>query len=348
MKKLNFLLLCLSSSLIAMDGETSSNLFYSGLPISAGQAPAIVSFSLRNEDSWRFSFNAKFDEYQALADSLEIAFPSSFSNGFGSLLRVPVGEIVTLDNDYHPGFQIGFVLNTPYDTWDFGGEYLWYRGTSHAKAKGNSDIFYSSPIFVGPFNLLIGSLEADWKLGIDLIDFYLSRPYFSGNSLSFTPTLGLRGGWIRQHFNVTAANFLASSNLTTADTNSRVWLIGPKTGLQTNYIVGYGFSIFGNLATSFLYTQYNALSLTLENHLDQVSYAKNNGLSTFRSILDAGVGLNWGSKGAVKVNFNAAYNLSVFFSQNMERTLVSIAGGQQGTPGNLYLSGLTIGASVEF
>ncbi len=348
MKNLNILLLCVSGSLLAMEVENSPNPFHSGLPISAEQAPSIVSLPPRNEESWRFSFNGKFDEFQAMADSLEIAFPSSLSDGFGSLLRVPVGEIVTLDNDYHPGFQVGFVLNTPYDTWDFGGEYLWYRGHSHAKAHGNSDVFYSSPIFVGPYNMLIGSLNADWKLGIDLIDLYLSRPYFSGQNLSVTPTLGLRGGWIRQHFNLSAANFLASSNVSTADTNSRVWLIGPKTSLQANYLVGYGFSFFGNLATSFLYTQYNALSLTLKNHLDQVSFANNDGLSTFRSILDAGIGLNWGSKGAVTVNFNAAYNLSVFFSQNMERTLVSIAGGEQGTPGNLYLSGLTIGASVEF
>ncbi len=342
MKKLSFLL-ALSLPLVL-----SADDFCRGMPLPSLQSGAVISQSSRSEDRWMFSVNAAFNEYQALQDSMEVAFPSSTLDGFYPGNTVSEGSIVGLDFDYHPGFTVGFLLETPNDGWNFGGKYLWYRGHSHVSKSADPDVYYSSPLLVGPYDIAIGSLKANWHLGIDLIDLYLSRPYLSGHHLSVTPLLGLRGGWIRDHFDLAATNFVAPSNTQTAETNSRAWVIGPKAGLQSNYLVGAGFSFFADIATSALYSCYNALSLEYENYLDETSRISDNDYSTFRSILDAGIGVNWTFTGKYKFSFNAAYNLSIFFSQNMERILVSMAGATQGTPGNLYLSGLSIGASFDF
>ncbi len=348
MKKLNLLL---TLGIVALSAEEQVEFepsFHSGMPLPKEYSIPIISKSTREENSLRFSVSANFNEYQAIVDSMELAFPSNTLDGFYPGSSPPEGSIVTFDFDYHPGFQVGFVLDTPYDTWSFGGGYFWFRGHSHGSVKPATNTYYISPVFPGPFANFLNSIEADWDLDIDMIDIYLERAYFSGRRLSLNPFLGLRSGWIRQDFDLTATIFSSPSNFQTADSDSRAWMMGPKLGFQSNYLVGKGFSLFGNLATSFLYTRYNTLTLNYVNNLDETTFLKNSGLNTFRSIMDAGLGINWGLNGRCRVNFNAAYNLSVLFAQNMDRTLIAIAGLTYTAPANLYLSGLSVGASFGF
>ncbi len=348
MKKLNFLLAIGAAILSAEEGMEFTPSFQSGMPLPKEDVVAIISQSTREENSWKFSISANFNEYQATTDSMELAYPSNTSNGLFPTFFAPEGPIVTMDFDYHPGFQVGFILDTPYDTWSFGGGYLWYRGHSHGSAEPVSSTYYRSPIFVGPFEASLNSINADWHLDIDMIDIYLARPYFSGRKLSVNPFLGLKSGWIRQDFDLSATIFTAPSNIQTASTDSRAWMIGPKLGFQSNYLIGARFSLFGNLATSFLYTRYNTLTLNYLNAIDESSFLSNSGMNTFRSIMDAGLGINWVSNGRFKININAAYNLSILFSQNMDRALIAIAGTQHVAPANLYLSGLSVGTSFVF
>ncbi len=312
--------------------------FDRGLPLGLEDAPAIVSQLTREKVGWDFSISATFNGYIAMQDSMEIAFPGS----------TPVGNVVVIDYKYKPGFDIGFVFNTPFEGWSLCGEYLWFRGTSHASKPGGGAVPYTSPILVGPFDISIGSIESDWRLGMDIIDLYLSRSYYSGKHLSLSPFLGLRNTWIRDHFELKASKFVALSNVDRAITTSRAAGIGPRVGFQGNFLFNRGLSLFGNLATSFLYTNYNTLKLIYINYLGEESNLDNDGAKTFRSILESGIGLNWESRGPHKITVNLAYNLAVFFSQNMERTLVSLAESTSVAPGNLYLSGVSIGASVVF
>lgn len=348
MKKLNFLLFLSVAGLCAVDEMEFAPSFQSGMPLPKEHSIPIISQSTREEDSWKFSFGANFNEYQATADSMELAYPSNLSNGLFPSFTIPEGPIIVLDFDYHPGFQVGFILETPYDTWNFGGDYLWFRGHSRGSADLKSNTYYFSPVFVGPFGNFLNSLDADWHLDIDMIDLYLSRPYFSGEKLNMTPFLGLKGGWIRQNFDLTSIVFATTSNVQTASTQTRVWMIGPELGFQGNFFIGSGFSLFGNLATSLLFARYNTLELEYLNALDESSFLHNNGVSTFRGIMDSGLGINWESKGKYKINLNAAYNLAVYFSQIMDRTLVAISTAQHKAPGNLYLSGLSVGTSFVF
>ncbi len=323
------LFLGVGSSLLAFD---------SGLPLDLNQTLPIVSQLTREKKGWDFSISATFNEYIAIQDSMEIAFPG----------EVPIGNIVVLDYAYKPGFEVGFVFNTPFEGWNICGEYLWFRGTSQVTKPANGTVPYTSPILIEPFDIAIGSIESQWRLGMDIIDLYLSRSYYSGKHLSLSPFLGLRNTWIRDHFELKASKFVAASNIDRATTTSRAAGIGPRIGFQGNFLLSQRWTLFGNLATSFLYTNYNTLKLNYLNYLGEQSNLENDGAKTFRSILESGIGLCWESRGPHKISVNVAYNLAVFFSQNMERTLVALARSTQVPPGDLYLSGVSIGASVVF
>jgi hypothetical protein len=320
----------------------------SGLPIPPGDSLGIISKSTRAEESVNFKLVARFDEYIALQDSMDVAFVSNTKDGFYPTDNLPEGKIVSLENDYKPGFQVGFVVNTPYDNWNFSGNYLWFRSQAKVSRSKNTTNYYISPVFKDAYSIKIGALESYSDLSIDMLDFYISRPFYSGNKLSMNPVFGLKGGWIRGHFQLIASNFVSDLNKNEANTNSRMFGIGPKLGLESNYRLGKGFSIFGSLLNSFLYANYTALSLTYTNNLGQNSYLENNDLKTFRMISEAAIGLGFVSDTKHKISLNAAYNLGVYFSQNMERALVSLASQNQTDPANLYLSGFSIGASIVF
>jgi hypothetical protein len=302
-------------------------------------------FKIIEESPWSYSFSGAFTEYAAIQDSMEVAFPSNLSN-------LPVGSVVDFGFGYHPGFEVGFVLNTPYDNWSLNAGYLWYRGSSHVSKQSDGSIFYSSPLFGTEFyNHRMSSFDADWHLGLDLIDLYLTRPYYSGNKLTVTPMVGLRGDLIREHFQLDGNVFGGAATSQTAKTKSRLWGVGPRLGVEGDFIYFRSWSFFGKLATSLLYTNYTKIRLDYNNSLNQKANAKNDGVSLFHPNIDAGLGLNFGEfwwKKVLYCNLRAAYNFSIFFSQNMERALVSSANESVARPENLYLQGVSIGLDFIF
>ena len=198
MKKLNiFFTLCLSTLLSLEDVKVTPS-FQSGMPLPSKNSSPIVSQSTRNKDRWRFTIGANFNEYQATADSMELGYTGS------TVTSMPEGRLVTLDFDYKPGFEVRFILDTPYDDWNFGGGYLWFRGHSNGSAKAKEDTYYYSPIFINSLDNSLANMSADWYLDIDLMNIYLSRPFFSGRDLSVIPILGLSSGWIRQDLDFTS------------------------------------------------------------------------------------------------------------------------------------------------
>lgn len=324
------------------------------ISVSANEMPEIFSKSSRFEakDPWNFSVNVAFNEYQAVQDSMELAYESSTSN------KVSNGSLIVLNYDYHPGFQVGFTLNTPYDYWVLGGEFLWYQGNSGRKKTAEEPLYYLSPLFIGdsPF---IRSLDANWKLYVDVADLYLSRPYYLGEKWKVVPYSGFRGSWISQTLKLDANLFDEVPTTQSAIIKSKSWGIGPRVGFRSNFLLGCGISLFGDLASSILYTRYNKIDAEFKNSLSQESRTSNNQFGSVRPNIDAGLGVEWDSllafssgsydwKKTFYLNLSASYNFSLFFAQNMGVALVSAADSSDSTPGNLYLQGLTISLAFVF
>lgn len=317
------------------------------------------SARFETRDPVGLAINVAFNEYAATQDTNEVGYQGNTADFFYPDANVPQGSVVRFGNEYHPGFQIGFMVNTPMDSWNFGGEYQWYRGHSNKKRDAEGTEYYISPLFVGTYSVPLTSLNADWHLSLDLIDLYLIRPYYSGRSLTVEPLLGLKFGSIRQKYELNADVLDQVWDSQTVETKSRSFGVGPKLGCQSNYLMGMGFSLIGDLFTTLLYTRYTTLEANYTNSAGTTAFITENNYGTVRPILDAGIGLGW--KGyfgmgsgdyswhkTFYMSLTAAYNFSLFFSQDMEMSIVSIAEQIESTPGNLYLQGLSVGLDFIF
>ena len=318
----------------------------SGMPLSDPQPLPSILKSARMEtgDAWDYKFTFAFNEYYATEEGIEIATRGDLVDGYLN----PLGAVAAFDFDYHPGFQLGFIVNTPYDKWSIGAEYLWFRSHSHSSENAPGSNFYFSPFFNGDFEITsMKSFKADWKLGIDLLDFYVARPFYAGMKWSVEPLFGLRGGWVRQYFHIAGKDAEQQAVL-----KSNAWMIGPRGGLQSNWLLGAGFSLFGDLSASLLYTKYPTISVRDADPSGSASHGTYNGYSSLTTNLDTGLGVRWGSyfsNQSYYFDLSAAYNFSVFFSQNqpfaLNATLQNISGF---SPGNLYLHGVSIETSILF
>lgn len=314
------------------------------------------SARFETRDPAGFSFYAAFNEYAATQDQNEVGFKGSSVN---PLPLVPFGSVMQFGNDYHPGFRVGINIDIPYDHFNFGAEYLWYRGGSKIKKTADSKSYFYSPVFIKSYGLALSSLEADWHLSLNLVDLYLTRPYYSGRKLTVDPILGMKFFTIKQYFDLTADVLGGAWDNQEAELKSKAWSLGPKIGCQSNYLMGKGFSLFGDLSTAILYTRYTSNNMRVSNFVSVPTAYSNNRFGTVRPLLDSGIGLAWKGyfgfgSGAYSwnktfyVTLSAAYNFSLFFSQNVSRELVSVAGSKLSAPGNLYLQGISVGLDFIF
>jgi hypothetical protein len=283
---------------------------------------------------------------------MNIAIKSDTTNGFYSSYLEPVGQIVALDFGYHPGFEAGFTLNTPYDKWVLGGDYLWVRAQTQASATATGSIYYQG---TSALEDLLAAVKATWNVGLDLADLYLARPFYLGKNWTVEPCFGLQGGWIRQSLQITETPNAAAATAWTSQQRtlrSNCWGIGPSGGFQTNWMLGKGVSLFGNLSASLLYTNYTTLSQKTTLSTGKVSRGSNNGWNSVKPNLNTGMGVQWGtyfSDQDYYFNLSAAYNFMVFFAQNEISAFAGFLLGSSGiSPGNLFLHGVSVSASLLF
>ncbi len=329
--------------LVAEEGQIPSKID-TGLPVNLDQIQAGISQSGRFQvrDGWGGGFTLKFNEYAPSGDSREIAYEST-------TLQQPEGKVATFDSKYHAGFSAGVVLNLPYDHWTVSGDYLWFLGTEEVN---KDDSFYFSPVFnLPPFDLVMDFFHSKWRLQVNVGDLTLSRAYYSGTNLTFEPLLGFKVAVIEDDFKL-VANVITES-LVSQETwvESSSWGVGPKLGVKGNWLLGGGFSFFGNVSSALLYTTYTDLEVTYLNSLGASSLARNNNAQIVQPIIDTSVGFNLGTsawKNSFFINLEISYNFAVFFSQNMGRALVSTATSTQATPANLYLQGVSVGLGFIF
>jgi hypothetical protein len=290
-------------------------------------------------------------------------------------------HILYQDQDFKPGFQVGFGWSGGRDGWSFDGEYTWVRGETHTSAAapapgvtqidgvavGQVGIWYPSSWFTGVFqnNSATNSISSKWEYAMDIADLQLSRPSYVGTHFIFEPLFGLRGLWIRQSMDL-QANVLPYTEGTfpatrSAQYKSHSWAVGPRAGFNGKWMLGYGLRFIGDASASLLFTQYTEVSQSVQSS-DPVDAAfalpinlKIHNYNTLRPNLDFSLGLGWGSYfGCRRIHWDlaATYDFSVFWEQNMMRYLANMSADffahPSTTPGNLYIQGLTVKTQLEF
>lgn len=285
---------------------------------------------------WDFYGTGTFTYWQATQDGTVAAAIMSTN------VQPRIIQILDISCSYHPGFKLSFGINIPYDHWASSIDYTWFRGTNSSNASVNAD--GSEEI------LYVGGIEAPliehalnyfqkWHLGMDLVDWTLGRKYYSGTSLLFHPSFGIRAAWIRQK------SLLNGLDIEDGELNFDVkwncWGVGPRVGIQSDWLIGKGIRFFGMGAGDILYTHYSSLNTT-----GNVSVINRPAFGTVRAHLELEFGLGWGTylaEDTWHIDLSAGYGFQAFFDQNMYPF------DQFFDPNNnLYMQGLNLNARLDF
>jgi hypothetical protein len=291
-------------------------------------------------------------------------------------------RLQNIDFDYHPAFKVGIGAGTERDNWTFNLEYTRFNATNSKKGEISLQDFSVTATSQNNFNNILSllnsgifntfltflstttgapsiarSFDAHWKLNFNTIDLVAGRPYFLGTKLTLSPFYGVRGGWIDQHYKLTSLIPLTTATAPKTDylLNSLVksdsWLVGPRIGVKSNWLLGAGFRIFGDAGASLIYQNFkvkiktlmpaqNQLTIQLEDFISQK-------IKSVNPTFDAALGFGWGSYFNNKrwhFDLTAGYEFQFFYSQNelLEEIRVSK------DTSSLILHGLTVAARFDF
>jgi hypothetical protein len=324
-----------------------------GLPMekkcfpAAYNAPASIAVSC----GWDFNVSARFIYWYTSQEGLDVAHVKP-----GGLLDLPTnGAVLYSDFDYQPGFKVAVGYNTNYDDWVGWAEYTWLHTSEATASTGvwdNSDWFAAGRVAGEPVDS-VASVSANWKMHLDMLDVFFSRPYYQGTQLTVSPYAGIRALWIRQAFSVNDVSSALTSFAVNprAKTKSNSWGIGPAAGAMGHWLLGMGFRFEGNATGSLRYTQYSSIAWKQSYDDSSGATAKTNNYGTVRPMAQLGVGLGYGSYLYCQkyyIDFSARYDFNYLWNQNVMRPFVSELVGRENDCGDLSMHGLTLNARFDF
>ncbi len=245
------------------------------------------------------------------------------------------------DWDYNPGLRFGFGFYLDHDAWnlDFNWTYLNITNYKHANASTSGGVVL--PLWelgMGtPSNQVGARSSATWDASYNTFDISLGKPYYVSRYLVFNPHFGARAAWIDQHFSV---DYAGAASLGTAGGTRTIhhgdndfWGIGARAGVDTDWILGKGWCLFGNIATSMVFGKFKVQqNLTLPGAAADGFNIQNDFYQNAPN-LEMALGIGWGkyfNKKRNHVGLRAAYEFHEWWDQLYMRKFFSGATGAVG------------------
>ena len=265
-------------------------------------------------------------------------------------------QIHKLHFDYNLGAKGSLGFHLPHDNWDFTFSYLYYRNhksSSEIQSSTFVDYWYNESIVSSIEG--INQISSKWKLTMDIMDAFFSRPFYLGSKLTVEPFIGARGGWINQKYKVPGSSNDYIYHQFDNKSRSDSWVLGGLGGFNTNWIISGFFRIYANFSGSLLYQRFKVTN-NQKIILDNVAISNEGTKSKFRNVspsLDTSFGLAWGTyfyNKRLHIDFSFGYDYLIFFDQNA----ISYVVGEinQKMPGatlnNLMLHGISGALRLDF
>lgn len=313
---------------------------------------------IENRCSWNFFITGSFLYYQVKQMGMNTGLKAE------NILDNPF-KLHTLktDIDWKPGFKLGLGYKFKYDNWDIYIEYI----SLHVKHLSKDTFKLDIQRFDSDWDNVTGlvrtqHVKTKWIADIDLIDALLGRACYIGTSLTFNPYFGIRFGVLdqkyKQKYFVPTSSSSSLDNYPNPTTKSDSWLVGPKVGLSTNWLLCKGFRLFNNIATSLLYQKFDInYKINIVSSISPISILENKVTHHDDTIISPNVmitlGCGWNSYFAgnkYNLDFSAGYSFEIFFNQNFMRFLKDEYAGSDvgGEACNLIMNGLVLTTRLDF
>ncbi len=316
-----------------------------------------------------FYVNAAFLILQAKQDGMDFGIRDSD----GPSLPLNHGEVLGFshdndDWDYNPGVRVGFGFYLHHDAWTIDFDWTWLNITNYQDfSTSSSEIIL--PIWLPPTSEAGGSdgpsstwksVSAKWDSSYNTIDARLGKPYHISRYVVFKPHFGFRAAWIDQHFSVHHNGLYYYGAVSPVHHgNNSFWGVGARAGLDSDWIVGKGWQLFGNLAGSMLFGKFE-----IDQSVGLGSGGANAGFNldydSYQNVpnVEIQLGIAWNkyfNKNKYRIGVAAAYEFHEWFDQfNMKRffgstTSTSVYQWQADTAarGNLTLNGFSVKLQLD-
>jgi len=190
--------------------------------------------------------------------------PSFFNSDFDYPLKGQTKD-VSLNWDWGVRGGLGYVFE--YDGWNIYGEFTYFSTSDSSTARGNLNgsvipLRGTSIITQGAgsaFDEFTYATSAKAKLDIDFrrVDVDLGRSFFVSPRVSFRPLFGVVGTWVdmKEEVQYTGGDQEGGLDINTVSVRDSDDFrgMGPKVGIESNWFIGCGFSLFANASGALVY-----------------------------------------------------------------------------------------------
>jgi len=266
-----------------------------------------------------------------------------------------------IDFDYHIGFRAGIGYNIPHDSWDLSGYWTHYN----TDAKGHSHPHEGDALFPtwsrfnpGPLDTTFAlNAKAKLRLNVNIIDVELGREYTVGKHLNFRPSMGIRTGFFDQHYHVQYFPLILPQGISIAEDNIKLkndyWGVGPKAGIDTQWVLGGGFSIYGSAAISLIFGEFEIRRNEVFTNFPPANNKVHHDFHQVRAITDLALGIGWDlmlAHDQYHFSVRGGYEQHLYFGQNqLDRVYYNAAmSNLVSNLGDLSLQGWSATLRVDF
>ncbi len=221
---------------------------------------------------------------------IDLLYWRAFESGLDVCVPICASDIVTSEEKvisqlhgrgrepnfkWSPGFRLGTGYQFASD-WIVGA--FWTHFHSHSSRHGEHNLH--------------------WNLDLDVIDLVFGYEYDLGSCFTLTPFAGLRGARIDQKLH-NDDTFSSSSSVfnelfSIHENKEKFSGIGPLLGVEGDWGLGCGFSLYASASLSWLYGHFNIKQCTFDESTIFINSSRiNKHLDANLAATDATVGIRW-------------------------------------------------------
>ncbi|MBS0653914.1 MAG: hypothetical protein JSR39_10380, partial [Verrucomicrobia bacterium] len=295
------------------------------------------------KDGWNLWILGEALLWQAVQENMEYIYKGRDGSNNSRFRDLKKPEF-----DWDWGWRFGAGYNIPRDGWDV--SLIWThienraKGTTHAGDESLDIVWSVAQYHVGSPTVA----HAHWNAHLDQVDLDLGRQFYVGRYLTLHPKAGVRSTWIFQDYDI---SWSGQPGTQKNDMKNKYWGFGFFAGLDTDWMLGGGFSIFGDAGFAVLLGFFD-----IDQH-GTFNGSTNSKISdsfrTGRPIFDLDLGLKWAKKiydDRFALAFKVGYEYHLYFNQNQFLLSNGNDGFELFNPvnGDLTYQGVTFSGQFDF
>lgn len=260
----------------------------------------------------------------------------------------PKTKIFDIKEKFKSGFRISGGFSNRRDDWSFLLNYMQFHSVKHRSITQDAISTWTDINFLG--NEIMSKIKARWFLSLNVLDLLLSRPYYCGTHVIFSPNFGLKGGWIKQKFNTINIRQIDSFDFL-SKTELESWLIGLTASIKSRFLLDFGFDFFAEATGSLFYQNFKVCFLK-NSDISSITDIWKNSVAFLNPNMNISAGLEWGSYFFCN-NFHLSlllgYEGQIYWNQNlMEEIKDYTINNYMQEAGSLFLHGLIANLRMDF